>query len=139
MNGNGFLSKEQLSEMYEKLTSKNINTQEIDLVFLDMEEKLKKGFRRTTDAEWFWTCHVLSFDLPITILINLKNFLNIYQMHTFKISFACSPFAQGQSTESRMPNLKKWLCQSWSAKYYLIALKVVQLTAISRGWCLILV
>ena len=86
MNGNGVLSKEQLNEMYEKLTSKNINPQEINLVFLDMEEKLKKGFRRTTDAEWFWTCHVLSFDLPITVLINLKNFLNIYHMHTFKIS-----------------------------------------------------
>ena len=51
MNGNGVLSKEQLNEMYEKLTSKNINPQEINLVFLDMEEKLKKGFRRTTDAE----------------------------------------------------------------------------------------
>ena len=51
MNGSGDLTKQQLKEMYEKLTSKNFNPQEIEFVLLDMKEKLDEGFRSTTVAE----------------------------------------------------------------------------------------
>ena len=51
MNGSGDLTKQQLKEMYEKLTSKNFNPQEIEFVLLDMKEKLDKEFRSTTVAE----------------------------------------------------------------------------------------